>query len=584
MHDFKTLKRLVKKDVSSLPALKVSLLGDSATQFLATAIRGIGVERGFNVDLYESEFNQIEQQVLDPNSDLHVHRAKYTILFQSTHKLLEKYSLMSPEQQLTLATDRINFIHTVCGTVQGTIIVYNYPEIDDTVFGSFANKVSSSFTFQIRKLNYELMLLAQECHNLFICDLSGLQNKFGRDFMFDPTIYVSTEMLLSIDALPYVASRTFDIIQSIEGHFKKCLILDLDNTLWGGVVGDDGWENIQLGHGLGIGKAFTEFQQWIKKLRNRGIIVAICSKNDESIAKEPFEKHPEMVLRIDDISVFMANWENKADNIRTIQQILNIGFDSMVFIDDNPFERNLVRENLPDVTVPELPEDPGEYLEYLYSLNLFETASYNNADRERTHQYQVEAQRVIAARKFTNEVDFLRSLDMVSEVTGFNSFNIPRVAQLSQRSNQFNLRTVRYTEAQITAIEADPKQQGFAFTLMDKFGDNGLIAVVILQEQSSDTLFIDSWFMSCRVLKRTMENFTLNVIASWAISHGYSLIIGEYIPTRKNQMVEQHYPSLGFMPLSKSPLDKSAPDASSAAQYVLSLSSFTPRETCIRIK
>ena len=584
MLDFKTLKRLVKKDISALPVLKVSLLGDSATQLLATAIRGVGVDRGFNVDLYESDFNQIEQQVMDPTSDLHVHRAKYNILFQSTHKLLEKYALMSPEQQTTLAADRINFIHSVCDNVPGTIIVYNYPEIDDAVFGSFANKVSLSFTFQIRKLNYELMLLAQKCPNLFVCDLAALQNKLGRDFMFSPSIYISTEMLLSIDALPYVASRTFDIIQSIEGRFKKCLILDLDNTLWGGVVGDDGWENIQLGHGLGIGKAYTEFQQWVKKLRNRGIIVAVCSKNDESKAKEPFVKHPEMVLRLDDISVFLANWENKADNIRTIQQILNIGFDAMVFIDDNPFERNLVRENLPDVTVPELPEDPGEYLEYLYSLNLFETASYNNADRERTRQYQVEAQRVTAARKFTNERDFLRSLDMVSEITGFNRFNTPRVAQLSQRSNQFNLRTVRYTEAQIASIEADPKQQGFAFTLQDKFGDNGLIAVVILQEQSVDTLFIDSWFMSCRILKRTMENFTLNVVASWAIAHGYSRIIGEYIPTLKNQMVAQHYPSLGFEPLSQSPIDKSAPNSSSAAQYVLDLPSFTPRETCIRAK
>ena len=584
MHDFKTLKRLVKKDVSSLPVLKVSLLGDSATQFLATAIRGIGVERGFNVDLYESDYNQIEQQVLDPTSDLHVHRAKYTILFQSTHKLLEKYSLMPLEQQLTLATDRINFIHSVCDNVFGTIIVYNYPEIDDAIFGSYANKVSTSFTFQIRKLNYELMLLAQECQNLFICDLSGLQNKFGRDFMFDPTIYVSTEMLLSIDALPYVASRTFDIIQSIEGRFKKCLIIDLDNTIWGGVVGDDGWENIQLGHGLGIGKAYTEFQQWVKKLRNRGIIIAVCSKNDDSKAKEPFEKHPEMVLRLDDISVFLANWENKADNIRTIQQILNIGFDSMVFIDDNPFERNFVRENLPEVTVPELPEDPGEFLEYLYSLNLFETASFNLGDRERTRQYQIEAQRITAARKFTNEADFLSSLEMVSEVTSFNRFNTPRVAQLSQRSNQFNLRTIRYTEAQIAAIEANPKLQGFAFTLEDKYGDNGLIAVVILQEQSSDTLFIDSWFMSCRVLKRTMENFTLNVIASWAISHGYSRIIGEFIPTRKNQMVERHYPSLGFAFLSQSPFDESVSNSSIATQYVLSLSSFTPLETCIRLK
>lgn len=574
MKSFKELKRNLKKDVSNLPKLKVSLLGDTATQFLATAIMGEGIERGYNIDLFEAEYNQVERQILDPTSDLYAHDAKYTVVFQSTHKLLEKYSLMPASDWNSLADERINFIRTICESVGGKIIYYNYPEIEDTVFGSYSNKVSSSFSYQLRKLNYELMNLAQDFPNLFICDIAGIQNKFGRNFMFDSTVYVSTEMILSIDALPYVASRTLDIIASIEGKFKKCLILDLDNTVWGGVVGDDGWENIQVGHGLGIGKAFSEFQQWVKKLKNRGIIICVCSKNDEDKAKEPFEKNPEMVLKLDDISVFVANWENKADNIRTIQSILNIGFDSMVFLDDNPFERNMVRENVKGVIVPELPEDPGEYLEFLYSQNLFETASYSSADQDRTKQYQVEAQRVSSAKKFTNEADFLKSLEMVSEVSGFTSFNTPRVAQLSQRSNQFNLRTIRYTEDQITAIEKDPKQKGFAFTLEDKFGDNGLIAVVILQEKDSETLFIDTWFMSCRVLKRGMENFTLNTIVSWARANGYKKIIGEYLPTQKNGMVAEHYPSLGFSKL----------DGTETARWVIDVDAFQNRECYIKIK
>lgn len=574
MKDFKELKRNLKKDVSALPIIKVSLLGDTATQFLATAIKGECIERGYNIDLFEAEYNQVERQVLDPTSDLYAHDAKYTVVFQSTHKLLEQYSQKPASEWGALADERINFIRTICENVSGKIIYYNYPEIEDTVFGSYANKVSSSFSYQLRKLNFELMNLAQEYPNFFICDIAGIQNKFGRDFMFDSTVYVSTEMILSIDALPYVASRTLDIIASIEGKFKKCLILDLDNTVWGGVVGDDGWENIQVGHGLGIGKAFSEFQQWVKKLKNRGIIVCVCSKNDEDKAKEPFEKNPEMVLKLDDISVFVANWENKADNIRTIQNILNIGFDSMVFLDDNPFERNMVRENVPGVTVPELPEDPGEYLEFLYTQNLFETASYSSADKDRTKQYQVEAQRVATAKKFTNEGDFLKSLEMVSEVSGFTSFNTPRVAQLSQRSNQFNLRTVRYTEDQITAIENDPKQKGFAFTLEDKFGDNGLIAVVILQEKDSETLFIDTWFMSCRVLKRGMENFTLNTIVEYAKANGYKKIIGEYLPTPKNGMVAEHYTCLGFTKL----------EDSETALWELNVEDYQNRECYIKIK
>ena len=548
MQTFQELKRNNKTNYS-FPQLKVSLVGDTATQLLTVALKGTAISRGYLLDLFEAEYNQVDRQVMDPTSELYAYQAQFTIIFQSTHKLLEHFFTADVGARTALADERIAFLRHACDSIQGKVICFNYPEIEDVVFGSYANKLEESFTYQVRKLNYELMRLSQELPNLYICDIAALQNKFGRDWLFDASVYVSTEMVLSIDALPYVASRALDIICAIEGQFKKCLILDLDNTVWGGVVGDDGWENIQVGHGLGIGKAFTEFQQWVKKLRERGIIICVCSKNDEDKAKEPFEKNPEMVLRLDDISVFIANWENKADNIRTIQSILNIGFDSMVFLDDNPFERNIVRENVPGVFVPELPEDPGDYLEYLYSLNLFETASYSSADKDRTKQYQVEAQRVVAATKFTNEADFLKSLNMLSVVEEFTPFNTPRVAQLSQRSNQFNLRTIRYTDADIARMSGDDSYQCFSFTLEDKYGDNGLICVIILHKEDTDTLFVDTWFMSCRVLKRGMEHFTLNTVVAYAKQHGFKRIIGEYIPTPKNSMVAEHYDRLGFTPM-----------------------------------
>ena len=553
MKSFQQLKRLLKQEHPDNPHIKLALLGDSATQFLATAIRGEGVARGLSVDLFEAEYNQVERQVLDPTSDLHGFGAEFTVVFQSSHKLLEKYSLAPAEARGSLAQERLDFVRTLCATVPGKIIYYNYPEIGDGVFGSYQNKVGTSFIYQIRTLNLGLMELCREFPNLYICDLAELQAKLGRDFCFDSSVYVSTEMLLSLDALPYVASRTLDIVCAIRGSFRKCLILDLDNTLWGGVVGDDGWENIQIGHGLGIGKAFSEFQQWVRKLKDRGIILCICSKNDEDKAREPFEKNPEMVLRLDDIAVFMANWDNKVENIHTIQRILNIGFDSMVFLDDNPFERNMVREGIPELCVPELPEDPGDYLEYLYGLNLFETASYSSADKDRTKQYQVEARRASSALSFANEADFLKSLGMVSEVRGFDSFNIPRVAQLSQRSNQFNLRTVRYTEDEVRKMGEDPGFACFSFTLADKFGDNGLICVVILEKRDDATLFVNTWFMSCRVLKRGMEAFTLNTLVAYAREHGFKRIVGEYLPTAKNGMVADHYRRLGFSPLPEAP-------------------------------
>ena len=577
MQSFKDLKRSLKSDLTGLPSFKIAVVGDTATQLLCMAIRGMGVERGYSIDLFEAEYNQVERQLLDPTSDLYQFNADFIVLFQSTHKLGEHHSMLSTEKRATLADERISFLASVCenpALAGKKIIYFNYPEIEDTVFGSYANKVDSSFTFQVRKLNFELMRLSQQYQNLFICDIAGLQNKLGRDVMFAANVYTSTEMILSMDALPYVASRVMDIVCAVKGQFKKCLILDLDNTVWGGVIGDDGLEGIQLGHGLGIGKAFTEFQMWVKKLKQRGIIICVASKNNEDTAKEPFEKHPDMVLKLDDIAVFQANWETKVDNIRTIQSILNIGFDSMVFLDDNPFERNMVRENIKGITVPELPEDPAEYLEYLYSLNLFETASYSNLDKDRTKQYQVEAQRVSLSKTFTNEADFLKSLNMVSVVSGFTKFNTPRVAQLSQRSNQFNLRTVRYTDADIEALANDTNVIDLSFTLEDKFGDNGLIAVIIMKSLDKETLFVDTWFMSCRVLKRGMENFTLNTMVEKAKAAGYKKIIGEYLPTPKNKMVENHYTGLGFTKI----------EGAKTAQYELNVNEYQPRECYIDTK
>jgi FkbH-like protein len=549
MKNIAQLKKNLKNDFSNLKTIKVALLGDSATQFIFQALRGTGYDYGFDMQIWEADFNQIERQVFDPSSELYEYKPELIIIFHSTHKLLGKYNKLKPEQHGSFATDQLagieNIVISLNEKLTTKIVYYNYTEINDSVFGNYANKIEASFLFQLRKLNYELMLFAVKQSNFYLIDLGTIQNQMGKANFFQPSVYINTEMVLSLDALPLVAASTLDLIGAMYGKFKKCLILDLDNTMWGGIIGDDGLENIQIGS-LGIGKAFTEFQYWIKKLKNRGIILAVCSKNTESVAKEPFEKHPDMVLRLDDIAVFIANWDNKADNIRQIQSILNIGFDSMVFLDDNPFERNIVRENIPGITIPELPEDPADYLEYLYTLNLFETVSFSNEDSERTKLYQVEAKRTITQKSFTNEDDFLKSLNMLSLVEPFNKFNTPRVAQLSQRSNQFNLRTIRYTEADIEQMASAEDCFTFTFNLVDKFGDNGLICVVILKKQNGESLFIDTWFMSCRVLKRSMENFVLNTIAGFAQDHKYTVLTGQYIATAKNEMVANHYPLLGF--------------------------------------
>ena len=546
---FSKLKKNLKKDFLGFSKVKLAILGDSATQFLNQAFKGQGYDERLDLDIWEADFNQIDRQVLDPGSDLYSFEPDIIVIFKSSHKLLTKYNKSTVESRSEFSNDVLENISDLLSNINSKlntkIILFNFNEIDDSVLGGLANQVESSFLYQLRKLNYELMLLSSRESNLFLCDLSSIQNLLGKSNFFQPSIYINTEMVLSLDAIPHVAKRTIQIISSLNGRQKKCLILDLDNTMWGGVIGDDGIENIQIG-GLGIGKAFTEFQYWVKKLNKRGIILAVCSKNTDSIAKTPFESHPEMVIRLEDIAVFVANWENKADNIRSIQSVLNIGFDSMVFLDDNPFERNMVRTNLPEVCVPELPEDPADYLEYIYGLNLFETSNYSSEDNKRTKQYQTEAKRVAIKKQFANEDEFLSSLDMASDIETFTAFNTPRVSQLSQRSNQFNLRTIRYSETDIKSISESTDHESYTFTLNDKFGENGLICVIILEKKSDEDLFIDTWFMSCRVLKRGMENFVLNHIVNFAKKHNFKNVIGEYIQTPKNELVRDHYSDLGF--------------------------------------
>lgn len=549
---FITLKKNAKQPMDSLKEYKIAILGNCSTQHLATALKGYGYQEGYNLNIFDSDYNQIEAQIMDDTSELYNHKPDAVLLYMSTEKLYENFCETSPEQRENFADFTMqkinNYWQTLNSKIKTNILQFNFIEIDDRTFGNYGNKTPSSFLFQLRKLNFTLMELANQTKNAFLIDLSTIQNTYGRQAVHDDKLYYIAKMPLSTNILPEVSKQVLDVIQALNGKFKKCAILDLDNTLWGGVIGDDGLKSIQIGE-LGLGHAFSEFQMWLKELKNRGIILAVCSKNNENIAKEPFEKHPDMILKLDDISMFVANWEDKATNIKYIQETINIGMDSIVFIDDNPFERNLVKGMIPDITVPELPEDPALYLSYLKSLNLFETASYSENDKDRTKQYQAEVGRTTMQSNFQNFDDYLKSLEMQSTVHPFEEFEIPRISQLTQRSNQFNLRTIRYTEAEIEQIANDDKYLTLSFSLKDKFGDYGLISVVIAEKQDEKTLFLNTWLMSCRVLKRGMEEFIINKVLEMAKENGFSKVTSEYIPTPKNAMVEKMYAKLGFADL-----------------------------------
>jgi FkbH-like protein len=568
MPTFAELKSNLKKDFSPFPKVRVGLLADSATQLLAQALRGAGFEDQLDLEVFAGETSEgeIERQLLDRTSPLSAFKPDFVVVYAAVEKLLARFQKTNFADREGFAARHLESVRALVEATPARLVYLNLPERDDGVFGNFANKVRGSWISQLRQINSGLMELAQAHGNLFIDDLALLAARHGADAVSDRKIAIGTDLLFSIDFLPSIAKNTVAIIAACLGRFKKCLVLDLDDTIWGGVIGDDGMENLELGE-LGLGKAFGQLQAWAKQLRERGIILAVSSKNDERIAKEPFEKHPDMVLRLEDIAVFSANWENKADNLRHIRGILEIGFDSMVFIDDNPVERDLVRRELPELCVPELPEDPVEYLPFLQRLNLFETASLSEEDVQRTGRYQKESQRRELQRSFANEAEFLRSLEMRGRVEGLTAFNVPRVAQLSQRSNQFNLRTVRYSEDELRELATSPTHAGFAFSLDDRFGAHGLIGVAILEVRGEDA-FIDTWLMSCRVLKRGVEWWVLNTLAVEGRLRGVRRLIGEYLPTRKNGLVEHHYAGLGF--------------SESGGLWHLELRDFNPRPHFIR--
>lgn len=547
--NFTEVRKNLKKDYSSFRTVKMAIIADWSVQMLAQAIRGYGYELGLDIRIYEAAYDQMEAELLDETSEVYAFQPNYILIFPCIEKFQEKFYHKIEGDRTAFVEQEILRIRQLCQQVakhtDANVLICNYCEVNDGVYGNFAASYKNSLLYYTRKMNIQLGDLAVEesCH---LIDLCTLQNTLGRANMVDNRLYYISKTIFSMDALVLIAEQICNVISVLSGKIKKCLIADLDNTLWGGIVGDDGLEGIQIGE-LGIGKAFSDLQLWIRELARRGIAIGVCSKNNEETAMLPFLKHPDMILKPEDIAVFVANWEDKATNIKKIREILNIGLDSIVFIDDNPFERELVRTLLPEVTVPELPKEPTAYAAYLRSLNLFETVQLSDVDKKRTKQYQEEAKRVVMRDTMTSLVDYLSGLEMVAEVKPFDQYSIPRVAQLTQRSNQFNLRTKRYAENELQGMVKDSERfLTMAVTIRDKFGDYGIIGVVILEKISEDTLFVNTLLMSCRVLKRTVEEFLFNEIIGLAQGKGFLKLEGEYIPTNKNSMVSSLFEQYGF--------------------------------------
>ncbi len=548
MYTFNELRKAAKYQVDA-KEIRLAVLGNCATQFLSASIQGYGKLSGINLNVMDADYDQMDAQLLDPLSETYKFKPDSILLWISTEKLYEEFLDMEKTERTAFAEACIGRItrywELISQNAGARILQANFSEIDDKAFGNYSCKVEESFLFQMRKLNFLLGQSMTGRGDVYPVDLLSIQIQLGQKQYGKAALYYSSKIPVAMEAYPYVAKAVVDVLNALEGKIKKCVVCDLDNTLWGGVIGDDGLGGIEIGE-LGRGHAFTNFQRWLKQLKDHGIILAVCSKNEEAAAREPFEKHEEMVLRLSDISVFVANWEDKASNIRLIQQSLNIGMDSIVFLDDNVFERELVRRMIPDIEVPELPEDPALYVSYLQECNYFETASCTPENQDRTRMYQEEFERKKLERTFENLDDYLKSLEMHGAARPFEPVRFARIAQLTQRSNQFNLRTVRYTEDDIKRISEDEGYLTLYFTLKDRLGDYGLVSVVMMKKTGEKEAFIDTWLTSCRVLKRGMEEYAVNHMVETARKHGIKTLLAEYIPTDKNKMVSGLYRAMGF--------------------------------------
>jgi FkbH-like protein len=553
--------------------LRVAVLGDAATQNVVKLLRVLLARAGFDAAIHEAGFDTIETEALNPASALYAFEPEAVVVLSSIGAYRHRYYTRQGDRA-TLAGETAARLGGVWDALRarlaGPILQTGLVLPVERLYGHYDHKVPGSLHTSASELNARLARAAADRAGVFYVDLEHVAGLVGKRAFLDERLWTLAKQPSSLEHLPLLVKALVDVLAASFGRQVKCVVLDLDNTLWGGVIGDDGLEGIRVGH-VGDGEAFETFQLFLRELGRRGILLAVCSKNTHEVAIRAFREHPGMVLREEHIASFVANWEDKAANLRKIRDRLNIGLDSMVFLDDNPFERNLVRQLLPEVIVPELPEDPSDYVRAVAELNLFETNAHSALDAERGQLYRVEAQREDEKDRHQSLDDYLKSLDMKIKIARFDAFHLPRIAQLLQRSNQFNLATRRFSQADCERLMRDETGAApLSVNLTDRFGDLGLISVVVVRRDGARAV-IDEYVMSCRVLQRGVEEHVMNRIFEIARAWGATTVAGQYRPTAKNAMVKDFYPRFGFQPVDA--------DAEGNTTFALDVSSWAPRAT-----
>ena len=541
------------------PTVNIALLSSHTMSHLTGGIAVGALRRGFCANLFVGQYGLYRNELLEPDPSLLAFAPNVIVIAVDVQDVSFELSLDAKHRDVKVAVDakvselvriwrqaRLSFNATI---VQQTLLNTHH-----NMFGSYEGLLPATPYSATELLNVRLREAASQ-EGILVLDIGIHAALKGHENIVDPVRWHQAKQLVSPVLSPWYGDLLARVIAATYGLAKKAVVLDLDNTLWGGVVGDDGIEGIVLGQGNAAGEAYVDFQKYLLRLSRRGIILSVCSKNDSAVAESVFNNHPDMVLRRENIASFVANWDDKASNIRRIASELNIGLDSLVFVDDNPAEREIIRRELPMVSVPELPSDIAHYASYLSNAGYFEAASFSKEDVQRADLYKANSVRQQVLSQATDLEGFLESLQMRLEVGPVSKMNIGRVTQLTNKTNQFNLRTVKYTEAEVDGLMQDKRTLTLQFRLKDKFGDNGIIAVIFARPDErwpADALFIDTWLMSCRVLGRGVEAASFEALSKLAEEMGIKQLVGEYCPTNRNKMVSNHYERLGFRPLTNS--------------------------------
>ncbi len=544
-------KLSLKRKLLEQPGLmdkKIAILGGSTTAEIKDMMELFLLNQGIRPVFFESEYAQYWQDAVFGNEELSALKPD-VIYIHTTNRNITEYPLLpDSEEEISekLARQYEHFEtmwEKLTEQFHCPIIQNNFEYPDHRLLGNRDGSDPHGRVNFIRRLNLSFAEYAAAHSGFYICDINYLSSSFGLDRWSDPSAWYLYKYALSTEAVPFLAFQTVNIIKALFGKNKKALALDLDNTLWGGIVGDDGVEHLELGKETPLGEAYTEFQTYLKELSGQGILLNVLSKNDPENA-EAGMKHPGMILKRDDFISVKADWEPKSDNLIKMASELSLLPASFVFTDDNPAEREIVRQVSPGSGVPEL-SCAEQYIREIDHAGYFENTGLSKDDLKRGNMYRENAKRSSFQHSFTDYSRYLESLDMQARITAFEPVFMSRIAQLTNKSNQFNLTTRRYTLEEIEQASSDPEQITLSGSLQDRFGDNGVVSVVIGKIRGNE-LDIILWLMSCRVLKRGMEDAMMDTLVSEARKREITALNGFYYPTLKNKMVADFYLSQGF--------------------------------------